>query len=438
MASINKKTTAPAIHTHGGAIADRITPFQQLRRSVMATMLFEKEFYEDGQDIYARIAKLIPQVGADKVAQLAIDTRSFGNLRHVPLAIVREMARLPSHRHLVANTLTEVVQRADELTEFLALYWKDGKTPISAQVKKGLAQAFTKFNEYALAKYNRDKDITLRDVLFLSHARPKDAAQAAIWKKLINDELAVPDTWEVELSKSSDKKASWTRLLAEKKLGALALLRNLRNMTQAGVERSYITAALANTDYSRVLPFRFIAAARHAPEFESELESAMMKCIESLKKFSGRTLIVVDVSGSMDAQLSAKSDMTRLDAACGVAMILRELCDDVGIYSFSNNEVLVPNRRGFALRDAIVKSQHHSGTDAGRSLKSIFAKEKTYDRLVVITDEQSSSRIPTPASEHTYMINVASYKNGIGYGSWTHIDGFSEAVIKFMSEFEGM
>ena len=86
-------------------------------------------------------------------------------------------------------------------------------------MKKGLAAAFTKFDEYALAKYNRPTPVKLRDVLFLSHAKPVDEAQATLWKRLIAGELVAPDTWEVALSSGADKRETWERLLMERKLG---------------------------------------------------------------------------------------------------------------------------------------------------------------------------------------------------------------------------
>ena len=77
----------------------------------------------------------------------------------------------------MAETLTRVIQRADELTEFVAIYWSEGKLPLSAQVKKGLAAAFRKFDAYALAKYNRENPVKLRDVLFLAiQIRPREIA----------------------------------------------------------------------------------------------------------------------------------------------------------------------------------------------------------------------------------------------------------------------
>src|SRR5690242_21333765 len=111
-------------------------------------MLWEGEFYEDGVQIGGRIGELVPQVDAEKVAALAIEAREKMKLRHAPLLLVREMARHATHRGLVAETLARVIQRADELREFLAIYWKDRREPLSAQVKKGLAEAFTRFDAY--------------------------------------------------------------------------------------------------------------------------------------------------------------------------------------------------------------------------------------------------------------------------------------------------
>src|SRR6202008_3634793 len=153
------------LRTHEGAPARQISPELALRRSVLACMLWENQFYEDGVEIAGRIRELVPKVDAAKVAALAIEAREAMKLRHAPLLLVREMARHASHRALVAETLSRVIQRADELSEFVAIYWADGRAPLSGQVKKGLAAAFTKFDEYALAKYDRAGVIRLRDVL---------------------------------------------------------------------------------------------------------------------------------------------------------------------------------------------------------------------------------------------------------------------------------
>jgi hypothetical protein len=418
--------------THEGAPAATISPEAALRRSVLTCMLWEDEFYESGETIAARIRALVPQVAPETVAALAVEARTAMKLRHAPLLLVREMARYATHRSLVAETLVHVIQRADELAEFVAIYWADGRTPLAASVKKGLAAAFTNFDEYALAKYDRAGAVKLRDVLFLSHARPRDAAQAEMWKRLAGGELSTPDTWEVALSSGGDKRTHWERLLVEGRLGALALLRNLRNMKAAGVSEDYIAAALETMRTDRVLPFRFLAAARYAPQWEPNLERAMLRSLEGAPKLAGRTVLLVDVSGSMVAPLSARSTMLRTDAAYGLAVLLAEIAEKASIYTFSDTCIAIPPRRGFALRDAMELSQRHSGTRLGAALDSIG---EPYDRIIVITDEQSHDSVGAPRGRG-YIINVASARNGVGYGPWTHIDGFSEAVIDYIRELE--
>lgn len=432
---INTKTKTAPIYTNQGGRAVKISPIEELRRTVMSCLLWEASFTESGEDIAERLKGLIAKCDAFEVAGLAVAAREQFKLRHVPLFLVREMARNENQKFLVADTLSLIIQRADELAEFLSIYWKDGKDqPISAQVKKGLARAFIKFDEHSLSKYNGDKDIKLRDVLFLTHPKPQDNKQEKVWKKLANNQLESPDTWEVALSSGADKKETFERLIIDEKLGALALLRNLRGMTEAGVDRDLIEEALLNINTERVLPFRFISAARYAPHFEPQLEKGMLKALEGAEKMQGKTILLIDVSGSMNAAISAKSDLTRIDAACALAILLREICDDVRVYTFSDNIVEVPARRGFALRDAINNSQKHSSTEMTVALNHINYGAGA-DRLIVISDEQVAQAISSPKTSG-YMLNVSSDKNGVGYGKWLHIDGWSEQVVKYIAEIE--
>lgn len=430
MARINKKPAT--IYTHEGAKAQRIDAEKQLRRSVMSCLLWESQFYESGEDIASRISNVIPLVAPGKVAEIAIEAREKMKLRHVPLLIVREMSRLDSHKYLVAAALKRVIQRADELAEFVSIYWKDKRQPLSAQVKKGLAAAFCKFNEYALAKYNRDNAVKLRDVLFLSHANPKDQAQAELWKRLVNNQLVVPDTWEVALSAGDNKREVWERLITEGKLGGLALLRNLRNMKLAQVSEEVIFSGFRNMNSDRILPFRFIAAAKYAPQWEPQIEEAMLRCLENKQKLLGKTALVIDGSGSMfGTPISARSEIDRFEAAAALAILAMELCERATVVVFSNNAKLVPSRRGFALRDALYAQAERSMTNTQSGI--MRAAQEGYDRIIVLTDEQSHQAVHNPLiGTKAYMINVASYQNGIGYSKWTHIDGWSEAVLDYI------
>jgi len=396
----------------------------------MSCLLWESEFYEDGESIAQRIAELVPQVSPAVVAAIAVEARTKMKLRHVPLHLARQLARKPGSG--VAALLPQIIQRADELAEFLAIYWEDARQPLAAQVKKGLAAAFRRFDEYQLAKYDRDGVVKLRDVLFMVHAKPKDEEQAALWKRLIAGEMAAPDTWEVALSatKGEQKREAWERLLDERKLFALALIRNLRNMLEAGVPVEKIKTAIAEMKTERALPFRFIAAARYAPQLEPDLDATMLRCLANAERLPGRTALLVDVSGSMDYQLSGKSEMTRMDVASGLAVLAREVCASVRVFAFSDRMAEIPPRRGLALRDAVQNSMQHGGTNLGASVAALN-EHVPFDRLIVLTDEQSHDAVPNP-NGRGYMVNVASYRNGVGYGPWVHIDGWSEAILDYI------
>jgi hypothetical protein len=403
--------------------------------------LWEDTFYEAGTEIANRIAELVPQVEPQEVADLATEARDRLQLRHAPLFLLRELARRKGTGPIVEKALGHVIQRADELAEFLAMYWNEKRQPLAAGVKRGLAAAFGKFDEYRLAKYDRANKIKLRDVLFLVHAKPKDDSQAALWKRLVDGELATPDTWEVELSAGKDKKETFERLLLEGKLGGLAVLRNLRNMQQAGVDESLIRARL-DQGIARALPFRFVTAAGYAPNLENAIEAAMLKGVTDLQALPGKTGLLVDVSGSMDERLARKSEPTRIDAAAGLAILLREKAGGVAIATFSNQVAVIPPRRGFALRDAIKASQPHQGKYLRRALQLLRDDAQAtgwsdLDRVIVITDEQSHDGILPAFTKLAYVVNVAPYKHGVSYrDGWAHIDGWSEHVIDYIRESE--
>lgn len=427
------KSNKSAIFTHEGAPAARINAYQQLRRSVLACLLWEKTFYEDGDMIAMRIVENAKACTKEQVAALAVEARTVFGLRHAPLMLLLDLIRRGGPG--VAETIRDTISRPDEITELVSLYWLPGKRPLSAQLKRGLAMAFDKFNEYSLAKYNQDGAVKLRDVLFLSHAKGADPDRDALYKRLANRQLATPDTWEVQLSGGADKKETFERLIREGKLGYLALLRNLRNMVDAGCDLDLVKGAIvARKGAKLVFPFRYVAAARAAPQLEPHLDLALIEAVSQGVRLPGTTIVLVDVSGSMDAKLSAKSDMTRMDAAATLASVLN---GDLRVFSFSHDTKEVPARRGMAGVDVIIKSQPHGGTELGSAIRKANAIK--HDRLIVITDEQSSQPVPAPVADKAYMINTAAYKNGVGYGNgWTHIDGFSEAVIRYIAAIEGL
>src|SRR5262245_15214412 len=473
MARINKTATTPTPVTHEGAPAKRISHEKQLRRSVLACLLWENTFYEEGVEIAQRIYDLAMQVDPEKVAALAIEARHAFKLRHAPLMLLVALTKTAAGRPdgLIRKTIVDVISRADELTEFLAIYHKMGAKTESGQVKKGLAAAFNKFDAYQVAKYNRDGAWKLRDVAMIAHVKPRDSEHALLVAKLVNKEafpdatkssgfkvaeavgaenfgkLAAPDTWEVNLSATkgdAEKKTEyWAGVVAKTAsdgfvkgcLGYLALLRNLRNIVGAGVDVALVEKAILKRQGAKmVFPFRYVAAARAVPQLEPVIDQALIAAVDEAFKLPGTTVICVDNSGSMYCPMSAKSDLHRIDAAAALASVASG--DRIRVIGFATQAQELPYRKGMAGID-VVKNGPSGGTDIGKADE--LANSLNPDRILGLTDERSHTRVPKPKAKHNYMINVASYQNGVGYGDgWVHIDGFSEAIFRYIAEAEGL
>lgn len=446
MSATNTVTRTIFGTTHeGGRAAPEKGPLaipdkQQLMRLVSSCLLFENTYYESGSEIADNIRALCAVMEPQDIADIARVARTDLRLRHVPLFLAVQLAKRKAGR-LAAETIDAVIQRADEMAEIVAIYFREnarepltkGHTKLPAAMKRGLARAFPRFNAYALAKWDQPKGIRLRDVLFLCHAKPKDEEQAALWKQLVDGTLPPADTWEVALSSGADKKASWERLLAEKKLGYMATLFNLRNMAEAGVDQKAVEARLLEGAlYSKALPFRYLTAARQAPQFADALNAAML--LQKHGSLGGRTAMVIDVSGSMDAPVSAKSKTMRLDAAAALTIYFREVAESVRVFTFSDRLVEVMNVRGLPLADAISASQNHGGTRLAEALTALKPVIGEADRLIVVTDEQSHDGIVSAFAPRSYLINVGPYRPGLDTSQgWTRVNGWSDRIVDWIS-----
>jgi 60 kDa SS-A/Ro ribonucleoprotein len=378
----NRKAKAPdAVVNHEDAPAFRPRKALQLYATVVTSTLSDK-FYESGAERIGRLRELIAANDPAFVARLAVYAREQMYLRSLPLVLAVELARRESGSDLVSRTVNRVVQRADEITELLAYYEQaNGRgagvkrlNGLSKQVQKGLALAFNKFDEYQFAKYDRDASIKLRDALFLTHPKAKDEAQQALFNKIAARKLATPYTWETELSvlgqqpfdgpeaRQAAFAAKWTELIESGKLGYMALLRNLRNIIEAGVGPAAIATAcrtLADprqVAQARQLPFRFLAAYRelagttpqalaaqkqgkklvpersgYVPALLDALEQAVRASVANVRGFDDETRVVIacDVSGSMQRPLSAKSSIMAYDIGLMLGMLLQSKCRNV-------------------------------------------------------------------------------------------------------------
>lgn len=457
MSALNRKSSAEKTTNMVGTEVNKISTEKELTRLVLACMLFEDQFYWSGKTHAEALKELVSKVDPTKVAALAARARDEFKLRHVPLYLCVALARIGK---LSADALNDVIQRPDEMGEFVAQYWQPKKQPLANQVKKGLAKAFKKFNEYQLAKFDKNSAaVSVRDVMFLCHPKPDTKAQEELFKRIASKQLETPDTWETNLSAGADKGETFGRLMDEGKLGALAFIRNLRNMTEAGISSDKIRTYAKRVSVDKVLPFRYIAAAKHAPQFEDMLEDMMLRSLAVAPKLPGRTVLVIDTSGSMWSPLSGKSEINRQEAAAALAILAREICEEVVIYATAGNDgmrkhatMLIPNRRGFALSEYIGSSELRGKIGGGgifthQVMEYISEKEKAnrIDRVIIFTDEQDCDFRSNPGTARTlapagknYIMNVGAYQNGINSGKWETITGFSEAALEYvrMSEQE--
>jgi hypothetical protein len=422
-----------------------------LRRAVLACMLWEDLAYETGDPDH--IAALIPQVEPEQVAKLAIEARLAQKLRHVPLYMASEMLKHPGHRVLVADVLEAVITRVDMLTDFVAIYWKSGRKPLPAQAKKGLARAFNRFSAYEFAKYDRNAPIKLRDVMFLVHPTPGPGKEE-LFRQVANRTLDVPDTWEVALSRDGNRPEVWLRLIEENKLGALAFLRNLRNMQEAGVDHQSIRKGFTQVRPQMLLPLNFLAARENAPAFEKEIESLMARTYAGLPKLPGYTVFVADVSGSMQSRVSGKSKFSRRQVALAMAILAANQCERIDVFATAGSdakrvhatEQIADPKTGFGLGDQIEEKTRKLGgggiftRQAMAYLKSQLHRQP--DRIIVFSDSQdcdNKNRVPEPFGKHNYIVDVSAHKRGINYkGVWTaEVSGWSEHFLTYIASLEG-
>lgn len=479
----------PGVRLAGGfgAKAARQDAEARLRRLVLANLLWEDIAYCDGQTVTQQIRDAIPHVAPGEVARIAVEARFEQKLRHVPLLMCREMARLPDHKAFVADTLAKVIKRPDELAEFVSMYWEDngGKKTLSAQVKRGLARAFTKFDEYQLAKWDKqDRKVKLKDVLFLCHAKPGDTQQmigmeterkrdkalvlrhpSCLFDKLANGTLRTPDTWEVALSAAggddAKKSEEWVRLIESGKLPAFALLKNLRNMVEHGVPKAAVRKAFETCNPAWLLPIDFLKAVEAAPDYIVEIENLMYRCAAQWPKLKGDTILVVDVSGSMNDPLTSKRPprpgkpvFSRMHVAASMAVLAHEMCEHITIYVTAGNDRTCDHKtekvsayRGFALSKYIVEMQKvmgGGGIFTRQCVEHLRKHEKEDpDRIIVFSDSQDCDHrnraLPKPFGKFNYIVDVSSHAYGVNYkGVWTaEIAGWSEHFLKYIAAMEG-
>ncbi|MQY09846.1 TROVE domain-containing protein [Actinomadura macrotermitis] len=464
---------SPRARTYEGAPGYARDTKSELFLLAVSHMVGEQTFYEEAGDRDARFRTLVGEVAlhdVDWLVRMVGWLRDSAGMRSASVVAAAEgvMARLCGELHGGNRALVDAaLRRADEPGELLA-YWhgRYGRA-LPKPVKRGVGDAVRRlYDERALIKHDGGA-VRFGDVLELTHPRPATPRQGELFRHAIDrrhgrggdvpaslavlraraELLALPAgerralldrpdaarvladagmTWESLAGWLGGPltAAFWETVIPS--MGYLALLRNLRNFDQAGVSDEVaerIAARLADPDRvarSRVLPMRYLAAYRAAPSLRWAwpLQRALDASLRNVPALPGRTLVLVDRSGSMFGPLSARSKLTAADAAAvfGAALALR--ADHADLVQFGSDHAPVPAGRGESVLTVVGRFEALGGTDTAAAVRAHY---RGHDRVVIVTDEQAwpghrgaDPLRAVPARVPAYTWNLAGYRYGHG------------------------
>lgn len=455
------------------ALAYKKSEKEALVSMVLTTFYNEDKFYGDNSEELVELAKRMIKKDAKFVANLAVFARNQMYLRSVSHVLCALLANIPEGKEFVKYACENCILRADDILEILAFYVNTYGKPIPNSLKKALANAMDKFDEYQFAKYNRKgREFNFKDVLRLTHAKAKSEEKNELYKKIITDSLETPYTWETELSKRGNKKEVWEELIASKRLGYLALLRNLNNILTVKPENlSDAIATLTNKTLianNKVLPFRYYSAYRRlrcnkmaTSKIYDALEDAIEASVENMEKLSGKTLIAVDVSGSMGSCISGKSDVCCCDIARILAAISNYICEESICVAFDDKlQVVALSNRSGIIKNAESIKFNGGGTYCHLPFEYLNNNEIFVDRIIMLSDNMCNfsfynpyeivegKKTITQAALDKYVKNInkdvvvhavdlQGYSTKqLKYGKVNFITGWSENILTYINYYE--
>lgn len=389
--------------------------------SILLTSFVQDQFYRSAQETISELDALMLRVDPEFAAKAAIFARNEYGMRSITHVLAAQLAERASGKPWTKSFYDRIVKRPDDMLEIAGLVKTCGAKNLPNGMKKGFAAAFDRFDAYQLAKYRGEgKQLKLVDLVNLVHPTPNDRNREAL-RALVAGELKNTETWEAKLTAAGQKSANevqkaefkaeaWAEMLESGKMGYLAMLRNLRNIAEQAPSLVPIVAKkLDNRDQIRkalVMPFQFMVAMdavksaglkEPRPLIEA-LTDALEMSLDNVPRFEGKTLVVIDDSGSMTTPARGSGFGSRSCIELGAvfaAAIFKS--NDADLMRFSDNASFIkanPRDSLMTIADGIVKNAQSSGTN----FHAIFeaAGNIHYDRIVILSDMQGWMGVGTP------------------------------------------
>ena len=486
----NPKTGTGRGKSYQGNV-QRFKSYEQELYEILVMSLFGKgTYYEPEEVLIARldeaIAKNVKNKNLDFIANCILRARSIMHIRSYPIIATVLFAgkiQRSKQKFNIRRLVCDVIQRADQITDMYAValqyFGKKNKVPLA--IRRGVADAFNKFDEYQFAKYNQKKVVTFSDALRIVHPKPINAQQGEIFAKIISDSLNVPYTWETELSKNGQlppeeqksKKELWTELLESGKLGHMALLRNLRNICAAGVSaktiQQYVAPRLRSKSEvrkSKQLPFRYLtalvtlqeAATRSAYsdkpfKIPTSLITALNKALEhsliNVPVLGERVWIILDASGSMTSNWGGSPNggpsPYQIGALFAAALVNAHEETEVEVTIFSDDAKMITDKCVGNNISTILNNMGKEIYGGGTNLNAALAYKPKLgfepDTVIIISDMQvtslnghSRSALLFESDTVKLALNLAPYNTTpiSEQQGWIQLAGWNDRVFDFV------
>ena len=393
----------PGINLAGGE-AFSLEPEMELTLNVL-TSFVKESFYLSEREGLKKTRDVISRADPTFLPKLALYARHKIGMRTISHVLAAELATKRFNGK--KDFYRDIVKRPDDMFEIIAYYKRFCKKAgggkklfLNNSLKRGFAEAFSKFDGYQLAKYRGEgKEIKLVDLVNLLHPKAVGRNADAL-AKLVKGELKSTETWEAKLSKTGQdagneedlkslKKSAWMDLLSNKKIGYFALLRNLRNIITQAPEAIPLACEMLTDERliesSLVMPFRFSTAYDELTKIYPSgsqpiiqaLHDATSKSCKNVPRFTGKTVVAVDISGSMRGQ---PSDIASLFGA-----ILTK-SNNADLIKFGTKATYVSYNQFdtiYTIRDYLKYGNHNT------DFKPVFRLlDKKYDRIIILSDMQ--------------------------------------------------